>query len=109
MRKHGILAAVLPYLGRKTQEKPPARAGGPTIDFPQAGETVLRGHYAIRISAGEGACQVSIDGGDWQDCRSEAGFFWFDWSPEQPGTHRLCVRARVGAKWVKAEKTCEVR
>ena len=39
------------------------------IDYPQAGEKVNRGQYAIRVSAGGGECQIAIDDGPWQTCR----------------------------------------
>ena len=80
----------------------------PTIDYPQAGEKVQRGHYSIRISGCAGECQAAIDEGDWQSCRVADGFHWYDWSPEKPGSHRISVRVRSGKKWVKTQRTCRV-
>jgi hypothetical protein len=80
----------------------------PVIDYPQAGEKVLRGHYSIRISGGSGDCQAAIDGGDWQSCRTADGYHWYDWSPEKTGSHRISVRVRSGHKWVKVQRTCRV-
>jgi hypothetical protein len=80
----------------------------PGIDYPQQGEKVQVGHYAVRISGCTGECQVSIDDGDWQNCRNAEGFWWYDWSADQPGTHRISVRTRIGAAWVKTNRSCNV-
>jgi hypothetical protein len=81
----------------------------PNIDFPQAGEKVAPGHYAIRISGCQGECQAAIDDGEWQACRTEDGYCWYDWSPQAAGRHRIQVRARNGNKWLKTQRTCEVK
>jgi hypothetical protein len=78
------------------------------IDYPQPGEKVQRGHYAVRISADGAQCQVSVDDDSWQDCRVADGYSWFDWTPEKAGSHRIAVRARAGSKWVKTERVCAV-
>lgn len=80
-----------------------------SIDYPQSGEKVNRGHYAIRISAGKRECQVAIDKNPWQKCRSADGFSWYDWSPAKPGAYRISARIRVGNKWVKSERLCTVK
>jgi len=85
------------------------RGSALSIDYPQAGESVGRGHYAVRVSAGGGECEISIDDGPWQACRSADGFSWYDWSPEQTGSHRISVRTRVGNGWVKTDRTCKVK
>ena len=79
-----------------------------SIDYPKAGEKVNRGHYAIRISTTSAECQVAIDKSDWQPCRQADGCFWFDWSAEQAGAHRIAAQARIGNKWVKTERVCNV-
>jgi len=84
------------------------RSSKVSIDYPQAGEKVHRGHYSIRISAQGASCQVMIDSGSWQDCRVADGFSWYDWTPEQTGAHRISARARSGNKWAKTERTCTV-
>ncbi|MCG3204923.1 MAG: hypothetical protein KCHDKBKB_01640 [Elusimicrobia bacterium] len=62
------------------------------IDYPQKGETIMPGHYAVRISGTpETDVEVSINGGPWQCCRADAGFYWFDWWAE-PGDARLLAR-----------------
>jgi hypothetical protein len=107
VKKKGLLSVKIPGLSRTVEEKP---AGSPkiSIDSPQEGERVRRGHYAIRISAGAGQCQAAIDEGGWQDCRSDAGYAWLDWFPEKAGAHRIMVRTRVSGKWIKAERVCDV-
>jgi len=97
----------IPGLSKTVAEKPVARPKV-SIDYPQEGERVHRGHYGIRITGGDGESQISIDDGPWQACRSDSGYHWYDWFPEQTGTHRLLVRSRVGARWAKSERVCEV-
>jgi hypothetical protein len=107
VRKKGLLSVRIPGLSKTVTEKPVARAKV-SIDYPQQGERVQRGHYAVRISAGEAECQACVDGSEWQSCRSDAGFSWFDWYPEKPGTHTISVRVRVNGKWTKTERVCDV-
>ena len=101
MRRKGFLSGILPGLAGDS-------AVAPDIDYPEAGEKVARGHYAIRVSGCQGECQVAIDDGEWQTGRCADGFCWHDWSPEQPGTHRISARIRAGNKWVKSQRTCRV-
>jgi hypothetical protein len=89
----------------------PARAAVETalvVDFPVEGERILPGHYAIRINApAEERVEVSIDGGDWQECRSAVGFHWYDWQPTKSGRHTVCARSmRPGTR---SAKRSEVR
>ena len=107
MRKKGLLSVRIPGLSKTVEEKP-AACTKVNIEYPQQGERVQRGHYAIRISAGEAECQAAIDGSDWQSCRGDAGFCWFDWYPEKSGTHTISVRTRVNGKWAKIERVCDV-
>ena len=109
MRRHGVLSSIIPGMKPAGEEKTSLPQNKFDIDYPQASETVARGHYAIRISGCEGECHVSIDEGDWQPCRSAEGFCWFDWNPTQTGRHRLSARTRSGNKWLKAQRTCEVK
>ena len=81
----------------------------PNIDYPQAGEKVQAGNYAVRISGCSSECQVSIDDGDWQSCRSADGYCWYDWCPTATGRHRISARIRNSNKWVKTQRTCEVK
>ena len=108
MRIKGLLTEKIAGLSKMVKEKPAAPSKKPCVDYPQAGEKVQRGHYAVRISSAGSECQISINEGDWQDCRHADGFAWFDWQPETAGSHRISVRTRQGAKWVKADRSCEV-
>ncbi|MDD5656225.1 MAG: hypothetical protein PHF00_03115 [Elusimicrobia bacterium] len=105
MRKKGLLSVKIPGL-TKTEE--PSARQKLVIDYPQPGETVRRGHYAIRVSGGNGESQISIDDGEWHKTRSEAGFEWFDWFPETPGSHRIAFRTRTAGKWARIERVCNV-
>lgn len=115
VRKKGLLSVKIPGLSKTVAEKPAPRAKASaearpkvSIDYPQEGERVHCGHYAIRITGGDGESQISIDEGPWQPCRCDAGFHWHDWFPETAGTHRLLVRSRLNGRWAKAERVCDV-
>jgi len=74
-----------------------ASSVAPSIDFPQEGETVKEGLYAIRISAPDNVeVEVCIDNGDWQPCRFSAGYWWFDWNPVNTGRCKVAARSRAG-------------
>ena len=98
MRKIGSLSTIVP--GEKLSK--------PDIDYPQIGEKVARGHYAIRISGCAGKCEVAIDDGTWRSCRCADGYCWYDWYPTEIGRHRICARVRSGNKWLKVQRTGEV-
>ena len=104
MRSNGLLSGIILWWSRTFGGK----LSKPSIDYPQAGDKVTRGRYAVRISGCAGECQAAIDGGDWQPCRSADGYCWYDWCPAETGRHRISVRARVGNAWVKDERTCRV-
>lgn len=108
MKKKTFLSARLSGMGQTSEEKPTGHECTLCIDYPQAGEKVQAGHYAIRISGCAAKCQVMIDDGEWQTCRSADGFCWYDWAPEA-GRHKIAVRARAGNKWLKAQRTCDVK
>lgn len=107
MKKKGLLSVRIPGLSKTVEEKP-ATKPCLNVDYPQQGETVRRGHYAVRISGGNGESQVAVNEGKWEPCRLDGGFHWYDWYPEQTGSHRLLVRTRIGSKWVKTERVCDV-
>lgn len=104
MGRKGLLSTVIPGLNKTGEEKHSTLS----IDYPQVGEKVACGHYAIRISGSEGECQAAIDGGEWQSCRSADGYSWYDWCPTETGEHRISVRTRIGSRGVNAERTCRV-
>jgi hypothetical protein len=91
---------------KKSQE-----AAEATIDFPQEGELVVPGHYAVRITAQPGFdVEISTDGKIWQFTRPSVGFHWFDWYPAKPGRTVLSVRVKSGkSRWKTAsERECVV-
>lgn len=106
MRRKGLLSGALESLIGQT--KPSSNDAAPNIDYPQPAEKISTGHYAIRISGCQAECEVAVDDGDWQACRSADGFCWYDWTPREPGRHRISVRARGGNRWLKAQRTCQV-
>ncbi|NNN06207.1 MAG: hypothetical protein HKL90_09940 [Elusimicrobia bacterium] len=80
------------------------------VDYPQDGEAVRPGHYAVRVTAtGAGQVQIRVDDAAWSDCRESIGHFWLDWSPVE-GERRLQARARVGkGRWsLSAERAVRV-
>ncbi|HVR84497.1 MAG TPA: hypothetical protein VMU54_09315 [Planctomycetota bacterium] len=81
-----------------------------TIDYPQEGEIVQPGQYAVRVTAvGASSVQVRVNEADWIDCRRALGHFWYDWAPGE-GPARLAARARVdeGPWSLASERVCAV-
>jgi len=109
VRRNELLSKIIPGLNHTGEEKPAVQQSKLSIDYPQAGEKVARGQYAIRISGCEGECQVAINDDEWQSCRSTDGYSWYDWSPTDAGRHRVSARVRSGNKWFKVQRTCEVK
>src|SRR5689334_14899953 len=74
-----------------------------SIDYPQHGEVVRAGHYAIRLTAsGATSAQVRVGGGECADCRAAVGHYWLDWSPAA-GNPVIEARARSGkGRWAAA-------
>lgn len=80
-----------------------------SVDFPQAGEGVLPGHYAIRITAPEAArVEISIDNSPWQPCREDSGHWWYDWTGFEPGNHQARVQALGGNGAILAVATRQI-
>ena len=102
MRRKGLLSEIMLGLGGQASM-------APNIDYPRPGDIVWAGHYAIRISGCKGECQVAIDEGAWLPCRVNDGFHWFDWDATAPGRHRIMLRAKIGNKWFRAQRSCEVK
>jgi len=76
------------------------------IDYPQNNETVYCGHYCFRLGSTKpcSAMQVSINGGEWQNCRYANGYWWFDWWNFNTGNFYLEAKAYVDGKEEKTEK-----
>ena len=70
------------------------------IDYPQNNETVYCGHYCFRLGSRKpcSAMQVSINGGEWQNCRQANGYWWFDWWNFNTGNFYLEAKAYVDGK-----------
>ncbi|MBI2362566.1 MAG: hypothetical protein HYV15_04205 [Elusimicrobia bacterium] len=106
--------AVAPLKPAPKARKPRAAAASPkapkaaavVLDFPAPEEQVAPGHYAIRVAANtEMKVEVSIDGGEWQECRPAVGYFWYDWAPAASGEHRIVARAKNGGpRFAKTEE-----
>lgn len=109
MRRKGLSPEVLQGSDAETVPAERTRNAQLSIDYPERGEEVRRGHYAVRISGCEGECHIAIDDtGGWQTCRTADGFYWFDWNPQHAGSYEILVRARLGDKWVRTQRTCRV-
>ncbi len=70
------------------------------IDYPQNNETVYCGHYCFRLGSRKpcSAMQVSINGGEWQNCRQANGYWWYDWWNFNTGNFYLEAKAYVDGK-----------
>jgi hypothetical protein len=82
-----------------------------TIDHPKNLETITARHYTIRISAeNANGLDISINDGPWQACRHSVGFWWYDWSNFQPGTHQLVARMHTnnGEYLISKRRRCKV-
>jgi hypothetical protein len=68
------------------------------VDYPLEGEIVKSPHYTLRIGASEtDAVEVSIDGKEWQACRPNVGYWWYDWSGYSAGGHSIVARVKSSA------------
>lgn len=90
----------------------PAQATEASIDYPKEGESVLPGHYAVRISAKTaGSVEVSINNGPWHTCRTADGYHWYDWTPSTPGRATISARCKSsnGCAKTPTTRTCQVK
>jgi DMSO/TMAO reductase YedYZ molybdopterin-dependent catalytic subunit len=87
------------------------------IDVPRHGSTVAAGSpvaiagVAWAPDRGVRAVEVSVDGGAWQPARTSAPLndatwvqWLLTWTPDQPGQHRLSVRATDGEGVVQTDE-----
>lgn len=81
-----------------------------SIDYPQEGEKVNTGSYAVRISgAAHPVVEFSADGVTWQSCRPSIGYHWCDWNPSKAGSYTLAVRAgQQNSLTVSTTRRCRV-
>jgi hypothetical protein len=81
-----------------------------TVDYPQEGEKVKHGHYAVRVSANDATeVEISVDRGDWRPCRTSNGYWWGDMWPQAHEIHEIRARARTGeGDWTESEpRACD--
>ncbi len=80
---------------KKKAAEPKKKADYIVVDFPKEGEIITNSCYAFRIGASEGnTVEISIDSGNWENCRPAAGFWWYDWANYSPGLHFIKARIR---------------
>lgn len=65
------------------------------VDYPREGENISSHHYTFRIGIPVEAerVEISINGSPWQPCRPAVGYWWYDWSGYEPGSHQAAIRA----------------
>ena len=96
-------------MGTKTKGKGAVLGFDAIIDYPQKGEAVMPGHYAIRVSATpDTEVEVRVNGKEWQPCRAGAGFYWVDWWAE-PGDVRIVARFKTRYNEWKESKERRVK
>ncbi|MHB0995644.1 MAG: transaldolase [Elusimicrobiales bacterium] len=81
------------------------------VDYPKNLETIASRHYAVRIGASDcTGVDISVNDQPWQPCRHAAGYWWFDWTNFQPGTHQLVARMhkRNGEYLISKRRRCKV-
>ena len=99
------VSTLLKELSSGKNKETPAPKTYVVIDYPSSGEKIQPGHYAVRIGAsGGGTVQFSIDGGDWKDCRPNAGYYWYDWVSIPQGNHKISARIQISSGKYKKSK-----
>lgn len=70
-----------------------------SIDYPKSGEEIFPEHYAVRISARPcEKVEVSVDGGLWQGCFNNSGYWWIHLTDLQDGAHSITARGTFGGQ-----------
>ena len=89
----------------KLESSTPKVEASVTIDFPRPNEKVNPGHYAIRVTATQGApsVMVSIDGGEFSSCRCDGGYWYFD-CQASVGRHSVVARTADGSAETRARR-----
>ncbi len=92
-----------------SEKKVSVAAAAVSIEYPRENEKVMPGHYAVRVTGYPGdQVQLSINKGEFQDCRFGAGHFWFDWYPVKSGKYTLVARLKKGGKGKAVSSTPRV-
>ena len=82
------------------------------IDHPQERERLRGPVYVIRLGVGGAQhVEICVDGGPWQNCRLNSGYWWYDWHGIQPGKHTLEARMRTtDGRWFRTPtRNCDYR
>lgn len=84
------------------------------IDYPIESEIVSGLAYSIRIGASSngGSVEISFNEGEWQPCRFNSGYWWFDWGYFKPGQYNIVARMidiEGNIITVSKERQCSVR
>lgn len=97
---------------KKSVEKTTAAEDFINIDFPTNNEEIPIGTgYTIRISAS--LCetvQISVNDGEWMECRNASGYWWFDWDEVEPGKYKIYARMKKadGTEAVSKRRLCKI-
>ncbi len=81
------------------------------VDHPKNLETITSRQYSVRIGASDcTGVDISVNDQPWQPCRNAVGYWWFDWSNLQPGTHQLVARMHKsnGEYLISKRRRCKV-
>jgi len=82
------------------------------IDFPKNNEEISSGvGYTVRISATEcESVEISINEGEWMQCRNACGYWWFDWDEIEPGKYKMYARMRKsdGETIISKRRLCKI-
>lgn len=94
---------------RTAKKKPVTKTGDFLIDYPQQDETLLCPQYTIRLTAEKARyVEVSINNGEWQPCRINSGYWWYDWHLMGPGSLSIIARMKTSdSTWQQTSvRTC---
>jgi len=92
--------------GTAVMTKETKETKGLYIDYPSDSENVFCGYYCFRIGTVGNSewTKVSINGGQWQNCRRANGYWWYDWWNFQTGSFTLEALSLIDGKEVKSSK-----
>ena len=67
------------------------------VDFPKHNEKIQTTHYSCRVGSNAGchSVEVSVNGKDWQVCRFDNGYWWYDMHNCKKGSCNLKARANT--------------
>lgn len=63
------------------------------VEYPREGEILMHPSYVIKLDASNGGyVQISIDGGEWSNCRFDGKSWYFDWANYPGGSRKIIAR-----------------